>query len=56
MTSYFKINELDTFVFEFGNMREEHNRFDMDTAGDVYHVFTTKEGTHVYKYELGGQQ
>lgn len=54
VTDYFKINERDTFVYEYGDMMGENNRFDMDLEGNVYHVFTTKEGTHVYKYALGG--
>lgn len=52
--NYFRIKELDNFVYEKSSVRNNYKLFDVDHQGDVYHLFTSKEGVYVYEYSLGG--
>lgn len=51
--NFFKIRELDSFVYENGGLWGEYKRFDIDPQGNMYHLLTSKEGVHIYKYSLG---
>ncbi len=51
---YYMVSELDDYVYEKESVRNNSERFDIDPQGKVYHLFTTKEGVHIYQYSLGG--
>lgn len=54
--AYYRIAEKDTYVYEYGNLSGNYHRFDVDEAGNVYYLFTSHTGVHVYKYDMGGVQ
>jgi len=50
--SYYRLQEVDSFIYEI-DLRQNYRYVDMDTNGNVYLLFTTRAGVHVYKYDMG---
>lgn len=50
---YYRIRELDNFVYEDGSLMDNYLMYDIDRDGNVYQLFTRRDGVHIYKYKLG---
>lgn len=54
LASFHRILEKDDFLYENRDLSENYRCFDVDRDGNVYQLFSSRDGVHIFRYRLGG--